>query len=66
MPYSKGVTRKTIGIDPKVPAQALTTVLTFVLAKYAIDLDAATSGAISVLLGVVISVRAPAPTTEVK
>lgn len=66
MPYSKGVKRKTKGVDPKVPTQAITTVLTFVLAKYAIDLDAATSGAVSVLLGVVIGAIAPAPTTEVK
>lgn len=66
MPYSKGVTRKTVGIDPKVIAQALVTVLSFVLAKYAIELDAATSGAIAVILGAIIAYFAPAPTTEVK
>lgn len=66
MPYSKGVKRRTLGVDPKVIAQALVTVLSFVLAKYAIELDAATSGAISVLLGAIVAYFAPAPTTEVK
>jgi hypothetical protein len=58
--------RRTVGIDLKVPAQALATILVFVLTRYGIELDTATSGAISVLLGVVLGYFAPAPATVVK
>lgn len=56
--------RRTVGIDPKLPAQALATILVFVLARFGIDLDSATSGAIAVLVGAIIAYFMPAP--EVK
>jgi hypothetical protein len=60
------VRRRTVGIDPKLIAQALVTILAFVLARFGIELDSATSGAIAVVLGAVAGYFAPAPTTEVK
>jgi hypothetical protein len=35
---------KTVSLNPKVPAQALASIVAFVLARYGIELDAATSG----------------------
>lgn len=58
--------QKTKGVDPKVPIQALATIVAFVAAYFGVDLDAATSGAIAVVLGAVASYFAPAAkTTEV-
>lgn len=43
--------QKTQGISPKVPAQAFATIVTFVLAKYGIDLGTEESAAIATILG---------------
>lgn len=56
--------RKTIGVDPKVPAQAVTTIVAFVLGYFGIDLDPVLAGAIATVLGVVIGALAPAPKTK--
>lgn len=60
--------RKTIGLDPKVPVQGISTAVLFVAGYYGVDLDAEVAGAIAVVLGALIGSRAPAPqvTTEVK
>lgn len=55
--------RRTMGVDPKVPAQAVATIVVWVLAYFAIDLDAEVATAISVLLGIPFGVLAPAPRT---
>jgi hypothetical protein len=56
----------TIGVDPKVPVQALSTlVIIFVAGLFAVDLDPEVAGAIAVVLGALIGTRAPAPKTEV-
>lgn len=58
------VKRKTVGVDPKVPAQAVVTILVWLLAHYGIDLDADVAAAISVIVGVLLAALfAPAPTT---
>jgi hypothetical protein len=55
--------RRTMGVDPKVPAQAVVTILVWLLAHYGIDLDADVAAAISVVIGVLLGVLAPAPRT---
>jgi hypothetical protein len=54
---------ETVGVDPKVPAQAIVTILAFVLTYFGIELDAAVSGALSVVIGAVAARFAPAPKT---
>lgn len=56
--------RRTVGIDPKVPIQALVTVLVAIAAYYGIELDKETSAALAIVLGTVAGYFAPAP--EVK
>lgn len=56
MPASK---QESVGISPKLPAQAIVTALVAMLAYYGIDLDADVSGAIAVLLGTVAGYVAP-------
>ncbi len=57
---------RTEGVDPKVPAQALATIVAFIAARYGLDIDRETSGAIAVVLGVLIAFFAPAPKTVAK
>jgi hypothetical protein len=61
--HPMGMKRKTLGVDPKVPAQAIVTILVWLLAHYGIDLDADVSAAVSILVGVLLGVFAPAPKT---
>jgi hypothetical protein len=57
---------RTVGLNPKVPAQAVVTVLVFVLAHFGIDLEPETALAIATLFGFVAGVAAPpAPTVTV-
>jgi hypothetical protein len=42
---------KTEGVSPKVPSQAFATIVTFILAKYGIDLGTEESAAIATILG---------------
>jgi hypothetical protein len=56
---------RTVGVDPKVPVQALSTIIIFIAGLFAVDLDAGVAGAIAVVLGALIGTRAPAPKTEV-
>lgn len=55
--------KRTKGLDPKVPAQALAAIIVFVLAKFGLDLDADVSAAIATLIGFIAGVAAPAATT---
>lgn len=55
--------RRTLGVDPKVPAQAIVTILVWLLAHYGIDLDADVAAAVSIIVGVLLGVLAPAPRT---
>lgn len=55
--------RKTVGVDPKVPIQAVVTAAVAVLAYFGIDLDPALAGAIAVVLGIVAGFFSPAPKT---
>jgi hypothetical protein len=58
--------RKTIGIDPKVPAQLIVTLVVWALARYAgIDLSAQAEVLIGVVAGVLAGVLAPAAKTAV-
>lgn len=43
---------KTRGVSPKVPVQAIATVIAFALSYFAIDLDPEVAGAIAVLCGI--------------
>ncbi len=63
-PDEVAVTTKTTGVDPKVPVQAIVTVLVALLAYFGIDLDAEVAGSLGVLLGAVAAYFAPAPKTE--
>lgn len=53
-------TLKTDGVSPKVPAQAIVTVLTFVLFLFGIELSVELSGALATLLGIAGGFLAPA------
>lgn len=54
---------KTVGLNPKVPAQALTTLVVFVLARFGIDLETEVALALSTIIGFAAGVIAPpAPT----
>jgi hypothetical protein len=57
---------KTVGVDPKVPIQAVVTVAVWLLAYFGVDLTPEVSTAISVLLGVIAGALSPAPKTVVK
>jgi hypothetical protein len=63
---SYGTGRKTVGVDLKVPIQALVTLAVSALAYFGIDLDPEVAAAIGVLVGVIAGALGPAPTTEVK
>jgi hypothetical protein len=66
MPATTKPKLQTVSLNPKVPAQALAAIVAFVLAKYGIELDAATSGAIATVIGFIAGVVAPpSPTVEV-
>jgi hypothetical protein len=56
--------RKTVGVDPKVPIQAVVTAAVAVLAYFGIDLDPALAGAIAVVIGIIAGFFSPAPKTE--
>jgi hypothetical protein len=66
MPATTKPKLQTVSLNPKVPAQALASIVAFVLAKYGIELDAATSGAIATVIGFLAGVIAPpSPTVTV-
>ncbi len=48
-----------IGLSPKVPVQAIVSVLVFVVAYFGVELSPEASGAISALLGIAGGVLAP-------
>lgn len=59
-------TTKTAGLNPKVPTQAVVTLVVFVAAYFGIDLDAELALALSTILGFVAGVAAPpSPTVAV-
>jgi hypothetical protein len=53
------VKRKTDGLDPKVPVQAVVTLLVAVLAYFGVDLDAEVAGALGVVAGAAAAYWAP-------
>lgn len=55
--------RKTKGIDPKVPVQAVVAAIVAVLAYFGFDIDPAISGVIATVLGLIAGYFAPAPQT---
>ena len=57
---------KTVGVDPKVPTQAIVAIITFVLSYFGLDLDPEVSGGLAVVIGALGGVLAPAPKTEPK
>lgn len=50
---------RTCGISPKVPAQAIVTVLAFIVAHFGIELDDDVSAALAVILGAAAGYQAP-------
>jgi hypothetical protein len=56
---------RTRGVSPKVPAQALVTVLVWLAAYFGIELPADVAGALAVLIGAGAGVAAP-PGTVVR
>jgi uncharacterized membrane protein YkvA (DUF1232 family) len=54
---------KTLGVDPKVPIQALVTLAIAALAYFGIDLSPEVSGAIGVIVGIIVAALGPAPAT---
>jgi hypothetical protein len=44
---------KTVGVSPKVPTQAIVSVVTFLLAYFGVDLSPEASAAIAAVLGVI-------------
>lgn len=59
-------TQKTVGVDPKVPIQAVVTAAVAVLAYFGINLDPALAGAIAVVVGIIVGYLSPAPKTVPK
>jgi hypothetical protein len=55
--------RKTVGLDPKVPVQAVATIIVFVASYFAIDLDPGVALALATVLGAGAGIVAPAPKT---
>ncbi len=43
--------QKTVGVSPKVPAQAIATVIVFIAARFGLELDPELAGALGVLIG---------------
>ncbi len=59
-------TRKTIGVDPKVPVQALATVIVALAAYFGLELTEELSVALAVLIGAAAGVLSPAANTVVE
>jgi hypothetical protein len=57
------VKRKTVGVDPKVPIQAVVAAVVAVLAYFGLDVDPAIAGGIATVLGLIAGYLAPAPKT---
>lgn len=57
-------TRKTIGVDPKVPVQAIATVIVALAAYFGLELSEEVSVALAVVLGTIAGIAAPAPNTQ--
>jgi membrane associated rhomboid family serine protease len=56
------MTHKTVGVDPKVPVQAVVAIIAWAVAHFAgIDLSPEAEAAIAAVLGIVAGVLAPAP-----
>lgn len=58
------IEQKTVGVSPKVPLQAITTIVVFAAAYFGFELPPGAAGAIATLLGIVAGVRA-APGTVI-
>lgn len=54
---------KTVGVDPKVPVQAVATVVVALVAYFGVDLDAEAAGAVAAVIGIIAGILAPAPKT---
>jgi hypothetical protein len=57
---------KTEGVDPKLPVQAITSIVVFLLSYFGIELDPEVSGALAVIIGAIAGYFAPAPKTVPK
>lgn len=57
------VKRETVGVDPKVPVQAIIAVLAFVLTYFGVDLSPELAAVIATVLGAIAGVLAPAAKT---
>lgn len=61
-------TEKTVtdGLDPKVPIQAVTTLLVALLAVVGLDMDEETAGGLALVIGFIAGVLGPAAKTYTK
>lgn len=60
-------TRRTIGVDPKVPVGAIAAVIVWVLAHFAVSIDSATiEAAITLVVSILAAVMAPAANVTLK
>jgi hypothetical protein len=58
------MTRKTVGVDPKVPAQLIAAAVAWLIAHFAgIELSPEAEAGIAALVGVIAGALAPAPRT---
>jgi len=64
-PVPDATSRKTVGVDPKVPVQAIVTLVVALLAYFGVNLDAEVSGALGIIIGALAAVVAPAAKTVV-
>ena len=55
--------QKTVGVDPKVPIQAVVAAAVAVAAYFGLDIDPALAGAIGTVLGLIAGYLSPAPKT---
>ncbi len=57
---------KTLGISPKVPVQAVVTIIVAALAYFGVELSPEVSAAIATLLGFIAGYLAPAAPTAIR
>ncbi len=55
---------KTTGVSPKVPFQAIASIITFLLAYFAVDLSPELSGLIAAVIGAIGGYQAPPGNVE--
>ena len=59
MPYTAPTKLKTVGVSPKVPVQAIVTVIVAALAYFGVELSAEVSGILAAIAGIIGGVAAP-------